>query len=56
MAVSLEDAHRHNDLKLLEEFSNTTVSELLRLKSQVESAEEIRSRLKQVLEHIDPPG
>ena len=25
MAVSLEDAHRHNDLKLLEEFSNTTV-------------------------------
>ncbi len=56
MAVSLEDAHRHNDLKLLEEFSNTTVllGVVAIAKSQIESAEEIRSRLKQALEHIEP--
>ena len=56
MAVSLEDAHRHNDLKLLEEFSNTTVllGVVAIAKSQIESAEEICSRLKQALEDIEP--
>ena len=55
-AVSLEDAHRHNDLRLLERFSRTRV--ILGLvdiaRSRVESAEEITSRLQKALEHIDP--
>ena len=54
-AVSLEDAHRPNDLSLLESFEKTTV--LLGAvdigKSRVESKEEIRSRLNQALDHID---
>ena len=54
-AISFEDAHRHNDLALLETFKSTTV--ILGLvaiaKSHVESVEEIRARLAQALEHID---
>ena len=54
-AVSIEDAHRQNDLKLLELYSHTTV--LLGVidvaKSRVENVEEIRSRLLQACEHID---
>ncbi len=54
-AVSLEDAHRHNDLSLLERFSRTTV--MLGLvdiaRSRVETAEEIAARLRQALGHID---
>jgi len=54
-AVSLEDAHRHNDLSLLERYKNTTIlfGVVDVAKSRVESVEEIRSRLKQALEHID---
>ncbi len=54
--VSLEDAHRHNDLSLLERFENTAVifGAVAIANSQVESVEEIRSRLKTALEHIDP--
>ena len=55
MAISLEDAHRYNDLGLLEQFSQTTV--LLGVVaiacSRVESVEEIRGRLNSALEHID---
>lgn len=54
-AVSIEDAHRHNDLTLLEHFKTTTVilGVVAIAKSHIESAEEIRSRLQQALEHID---
>ncbi len=56
MAVSLEDAHRHNDLALLERFQETTVilGVVAVARSEVESVEQIRSRLDQALEHIDP--
>lgn len=54
-AVSLEDAHRHNDLKLLERFRNTTVifGAVAIAKSEIESVDTIRQRLKEALEHID---
>lgn len=53
--VSLEDAHRHNDLKLLEHYKNTTVlfGVVDVAKSRVESVDEVRARLLQALEHID---
>ncbi|MCH7555417.1 MAG: cobalamin-independent methionine synthase II family protein [Proteobacteria bacterium] len=54
-AVSLEDAHRHNDLKLLERFRSTKV--ILGVvgiaRTRIEPVEEIRARLTQALEHID---
>lgn len=54
-AVSLEDAHRHNDLKLLERFHSTIV--ILGVvgiaRTRIEPIEEIRTRLAQALEHID---
>ena len=54
-AVSLEDAHRHNDLSLLEKFHNTSVifGVVAVAKSRVESTEEIRERLLAALNHID---
>jgi len=54
-AVSLEDAHRHNDLALLERFRTTTVilGAVAVAKSRVETVEEIRARLRAALEHID---
>ena len=54
-AVSIEDAHRHNDLSLLELFRNTTVifGVIAIARSRVESAEEITARLKEALNHID---
>lgn len=54
-AVSFEDAHCHNDLKLLEHFPTTTIifGAVAIAKSNVESVEEIRDRLKAALEHID---
>lgn len=53
--ISLEDAHRHNDLSLLEKFSRSTVifGSVAIAKSRVETAEEIASRLKAALDHID---
>ena len=54
-AVSIEDAHRHNDLRLLERFGSTTV--ILGLvdiaRTRVETVDEIRRRLQAALEHID---
>ncbi len=54
-AVSVEDAHRHNDLSLLEHFINTTVifGVVAIAKSRVEPVEEIRERLLSALQHID---
>mmetsp|Transcript_60237 Transcript_60237/g.168161 ORF Transcript_60237/g.168161 Transcript_60237/m.168161 type:complete len:364 (+) Transcript_60237:88-1179(+) len=53
-AVSLEDAHRHNDLKLLEHFTKTKVilGVVQVARSRVETSEEIEARLNQALEHI----
>ena len=55
-AVSFEDAHRHNDLKLLEQFERTTVilGVVAIAKSEVEPVEAIRDRLQAALMHIDP--
>jgi len=54
-AVSLEDAHRRNDLSLLERFASTKVilGVVAIAKSRVESADEIRAHLGEALEHID---
>ena len=54
-AVSLEDAHRHNDLALLERFATTRVilGVVAIAKSRVEPVEEIRARLAAALEHIE---
>ena len=54
-AVSIEDAHRHNDLTLLERFANTTVilGVVAIANSRVEPVEEIRARLAAALDHID---
>lgn len=53
--VSLEDAHRHNDLSLLEHFSDTVVilGVVAIALSRVETVEEIRVRIEQALEYID---
>jgi 5-methyltetrahydropteroyltriglutamate--homocysteine methyltransferase len=55
MAVSLEDAHRPNDLSLLEQFRTTTVilGVVAIARSRVETVEEIRARLVEALDHID---
>jgi len=54
-AISLEDAHRHNDLSLLDRFATTTVifGAVAVASSRVESVDEIRQRLRQAREHID---
>jgi len=54
-AVSIEDAHRHNDLSLLERFAKSTVilGVVAVAQSRVEPVEEIRARLAAALDHID---
>ncbi len=54
-AVSIEDAHRNNDLSLLEKFHNTRVifGVVAIAKSRIETVEEIRERLELALNHID---
>ena len=53
--ISVEDAHRHNDLSLLEKFENSTVifGAVAIAKSRVEPVEEIAVRLRAALRHID---
>lgn len=53
--ISLEDAHRHNDLELLESFSRSTIilGNVAVASSRIESVEEIAARLADALEHID---
>ena len=55
-AVSIEDAHRPNDLALLERFARKTVilGVIAIARSRVEEVDEVRDRLKRALEHIDP--
>lgn len=54
-AVSIEDAHRHNDLRLLDRVQHTTVilGVVAIALSQVETVEEITQRLKAAMNHID---
>jgi len=54
-AVSIEDAHCHNDLTLLERYRKTTIilGTIDIAKSEVEPAETIAGRLHDALEHID---
>ncbi len=53
--ISLEDAHRYNDLALLEKFQNSTVifGSVAIAQSRVETIEEITVRLTKALNHID---
>ncbi|MEM7221493.1 MAG: cobalamin-independent methionine synthase II family protein [Pseudomonadota bacterium] len=55
-ALSLEDAHRHNDLRLFERFPTKTliVGVVAIASSRIEPAEEIRARLAAILGHIEP--
>ncbi len=54
--VSIEDAHRQNDLSLLEQFTRTRIilGVVAIARSRVESQEEIEGRLAQALGHIEP--
>jgi 5-methyltetrahydropteroyltriglutamate--homocysteine methyltransferase len=54
-AVSIEDAHRFNDLSLLEAFPSTTIifGCVAIAKTRLESADEIAERVAAALEHID---
>ena len=54
-AVSIEDAHRHNDLSLLNVFANTTIilGVVEIASSRVETVDEIVARLRAALDHID---
>ena len=54
-AISIEDAHRYNDLALLEKFKQTAVifGSIGIARSRVETVDEIEARLRQALEHID---
>ena len=53
--ISLEDAHRNNNLSLLEKFySKTIILGVVKIaNSEIESEEKINQRVKQALEHID---
>ncbi len=53
--ISLEDAHRHNDLGLLDRFQNTTIifGCIAIATSDVESVDDVAGRLAAALEHID---
>jgi 5-methyltetrahydropteroyltriglutamate--homocysteine methyltransferase len=54
-AISIEDAHRPNDLSLLSMFKRTTMifGVVAIAKSRVESPDEIAARLRAALRHID---
>ncbi len=54
-AVSIEDAHRPNDLSLLERFANSKVilGVVAIASSRIETIEEIRARLEAALGHIE---
>ncbi|HEX6110855.1 MAG TPA: cobalamin-independent methionine synthase II family protein [Geminicoccaceae bacterium] len=54
-AISIEDAHRHNDLALLERFARKKVilGVIAIGRSRIEEVEEVRDRLRAALEHID---
>lgn len=54
-AVSIEDAHRHNDLSLIDKLHKTKVifGIVAIAKSEIEEVEALVEHLRQVLEHID---
>jgi 5-methyltetrahydropteroyltriglutamate--homocysteine methyltransferase len=54
-AVSIEDAHRPNDLALLERWTGKKVilGAIAIARSRIEEVEEVRDRLRAALEHID---
>ena len=54
-AISIEDAHRHNDLTLLEHFSTTKIilGVIAIARSRVEPVEEVAARLTEALQHTD---
>jgi 5-methyltetrahydropteroyltriglutamate--homocysteine methyltransferase len=53
--ISIEDAHRHNDLSLFEKFARSSVvfGVVAIAKSRVETVDEIAARVGDVLGHID---
>jgi len=53
--ISIEDAHRHNDLELLKQFSRSTIifGSIAIASSRIETSEEIAARLTSALNHID---
>ena len=53
--ISIEDAHRHNDLELLDQFQRTTVifGSIAIASSRIETVEEVAARLTAALDHID---
>ena len=53
--ISIEDAHRHNDLSLLERFPHTTIilGCVTIASSKIETVEEITTRINNALDHID---
>ena len=53
--ISIEDAHRHNDLALLERFGRSTIilGAVAIADSRLESVEEVTARLRAALGHID---
>jgi 5-methyltetrahydropteroyltriglutamate--homocysteine methyltransferase len=53
--ISIEDAHRYNDLSLLESFANSTVifGSVAIADSRLETVDEITARLTAALNHID---
>ena len=53
--ISIEDAHRNNDLALLEKFKTTNIilGVVTIAKSEVEPVDKIKIRLKKSLEYID---
>jgi 5-methyltetrahydropteroyltriglutamate--homocysteine methyltransferase len=55
-AVAIEDAHRHNDLTLLERFARKKVilGVIAIGRSRIEEIDEVRDRLRAALDHIDP--
>jgi len=54
--ISIEDAHRRNDLSLFREFKNTTVilGSVKIASSEIESVEEIKERLGNILSILPP--
>lgn len=53
--ISIEDAHCHNDLTLLERFPTSTIifGVVAIARSRVETVDEIRERLQEALQHLD---
>ena len=54
-AISIEDVHRHNDLRLLEAYPTKTIilGSVAIARSRVEPVAEIEARLQAALQHID---